>query len=173
MLIILGDLYLKAIQEPNVDVHFAAVDKITEDSIIDTDGNSKKVDTIVCDTGFDVSYQPRFPVVGQNGVDLADKWKVCLEAYLGIAVPDMPFFVTFIGPSWPVENGLVMGPLNSVGEYAIKFIKKMQGEAIRSIVPKQDITDAFNAHTQEFIKHTVWSSNCRAWYRSRNPVLRY
>ncbi|PVH89057.1 flavin-binding monooxygenase-like protein [Cadophora sp. DSE1049] len=161
-----GDPYLKAIQEPNVDVHFAAVNKITEDSVIDTDGNAKKVDTIVCATGFDVSYRPRFPVVGQNGVDLADKWKVCPEAYLGITVPDMPNFITFIGPTWPVENGSVMGPLNSVGEYAIKFIKKMQGEAIRSIVPKQDITDAFNAHTQEFIRHTVWSSNCRAWYRN-------
>ncbi|KAK0110360.1 hypothetical protein ONS96_001976 [Cadophora gregata f. sp. sojae] len=60
----------------------------------------------------------------------------------------MPNFITFIGPSWPVENGSVMGPLNYVGDYAIKFIKKMQGEAIRSIAPKQDITDAFNAHTQ-------------------------
>ncbi|KAK0110359.1 hypothetical protein ONS96_001975 [Cadophora gregata f. sp. sojae] len=40
-----GDPYLKAIQEPNVDVHFAAVNKITEDSVIDTDGNAKKVDT--------------------------------------------------------------------------------------------------------------------------------
>lgn len=165
----LGDPYLKAIQEPNVDVHFAKVNKITEDSVIDSNGNEKKVDTIVCATGFDVSYRPRFPVVGRDGVDLADKWKICPEAYLGITVPDMPNFITFIGPTWPVENGSVMGPLNSVGDYAIKFIKKMQGEAIRSIMPKQDITDAFNAHTQEFIKHTVWSSDCRAWYRSKFP----
>lgn len=64
-----------------------------------------------------------------------------------------------------------MGPLNSVGDYAIKFIKKIQSEAIRSIAPKQEITDAFNAHTQEFIKHTVWSSDCRAWYRSKFRFL--
>lgn len=56
--------------------------------------------------------------------------------------------------------------LGQVGEYAIKIIKKMQNEFIRSIVPKQDVTDAFNAHTQEFIKHTVWASNCRSWYKS-------
>jgi hypothetical protein len=86
---------------------------------------------------------------------------------LGITVLDMPNFITFIGPTWPVENGSVMGPLRYVGEYAIKFIKKMQGEFIRSITPKQDMTDLFNAHTQEFIKQTVWSSNCRSWYRSK------
>jgi hydroxyversicolorone monooxygenase len=59
-----------------------------------------------------------------------------------------------------------MGPLGKVGEYAIKLIKKMQNELIKSFAPKQDITDDFNAHTQEFIKQSVWSSNCRSWYRS-------
>jgi cation diffusion facilitator CzcD-associated flavoprotein CzcO len=171
ILIVLGDPYMRAIQEPNVDVHFSAVNKITEDSVIDTDGVEKKVDTIVCATGFDVSYRPRFPIVGQNGVELGAKWKQCPEAYLGITVPDMPNFITFIGPTWPVENGSVMGPLGAVGEYAIQIIKKMQQEFIRSSTPKQDVTDLFNAHTQEFIKHTVWSSNCRSWYRSKQ--LRY
>jgi hypothetical protein len=38
---------MRAIQEPNVDVHFSAVNKITEDSVIDTNGNEKKVDTII------------------------------------------------------------------------------------------------------------------------------
>lgn len=161
-----GDPYMKAIQEPNVDVHFSAVNKITEDSVIDEEGNERKVDTIVCATGFDVSYKPRFPIVGQNGVELSAKWKSCPEGYLGITIPDIPNFITFIGPSWPVENGSVMGPLGVVGEYAIKVIKKMQNEFIRSFAPKQDITDAFNAHTQEFIKQTVWSTNCRSWYRN-------
>jgi cation diffusion facilitator CzcD-associated flavoprotein CzcO len=90
---------MNAIQEPNVDVHFSAVDRVTEDSVIDTDGNEKKIDTIICATGFDVSYRPRFPIVGQNGVELGEKWKVCPEAYLGVTVPDMPNFITFIGPS--------------------------------------------------------------------------
>jgi cation diffusion facilitator CzcD-associated flavoprotein CzcO len=160
---------MKAIQEPNVDVHFSTVEKITEDSVIDSDGLEKKVDTIVCATGFDVSYRPRFPIVGQNGVELRDKWKICPEAYLGVTVPDMPNFITFIGPSWPVENGSVMGPLGGVAEYAIKIIKKMQNEFIRSIAPKQDVTDAFNEHVQEFIKQTVWSSDCRSWYKSELP----
>jgi cation diffusion facilitator CzcD-associated flavoprotein CzcO len=70
---------MRAIQEPNVDVHFSAVSRITEDSVIDTEGNEKKVDTIICATGFDVSFKPRFPIVGQNGVELGDKWKVCPE----------------------------------------------------------------------------------------------
>ena len=66
----------------------------------------------------------------------------------------------------PVENGSVTGPLQSVSEYTIKLIKKMQRDHIKSFVPRQDITDAFNEHTQEWYKHTVWKDSCRSWYKN-------
>lgn len=104
-----GDPYMVAIQEENVDVHFTPVVSCTEDGVVGEDGVERKVDTIVCATGFDVSYRPKFPIVGKDGVDLAERWKVCPEAYLGVCVPSMPNFITFIGPSWPVERyGLVV-----------------------------------------------------------------
>jgi hypothetical protein len=66
----------------------------------------------------------------------------------------------------PVENGSVTGPLLSVTEYALQVIKKMQRDHIKSWVPKQNITDRFNEHAQEWIKHTVWKGECRSWYRN-------
>jgi hydroxyversicolorone monooxygenase len=102
-----GDPYMEAIQKENVDVHFTAVESCTEDGVVGADGQERKCDTIVCATGFDVSYRPRFPILGKNGIDLKDKWSKCPESYLGLAVPDFPNFITFIGPTWPVENGSV------------------------------------------------------------------
>ena len=78
---------MEAIQKPNVDVHFTEVGTITEDGVIGGDGIERKCDTIVCATGFDVTYKPLFPVVGKGGVDLADKWKDKPEGYLGLAIP--------------------------------------------------------------------------------------
>jgi hypothetical protein len=66
----------------------------------------------------------------------------------------------------PVENGSVTGPLFKVAEYTIQVIKKMQRDHIKSWVPRQDITDRFNEHAQEWIKHTVWKSDCRSWYKN-------
>lgn len=160
-----GDPYMAAIQKENVDVHFTAVASCTEDGVVGEDGEERKVDTIICATGFDVSYKPKFELVGLNGTDLKEKWSKCPEGYLGLAIPDMPNMITFIGPTWPVENGSVMGPLGGVGDYTIKVIKKMQRENIKSFVPKQDVTDAFNEHAQEWIKHTVWKEDCRSWYK--------
>ena len=157
-----GDVYMDAVQQDNVDVHFTPVVRCTEDGVIGGDGVERKVDSIVCATGFDVSYRPRFPVVGKNGIDLRDQWKVCPEAYLGLAIPNMPNFVTFIGPSWPIENGSVMAPLHSVSEYALQLISKMQNENIRSFTPRQDVTDKFNEHVQAWVKHTVRKDDCRS-----------
>lgn len=65
----------------------------------------------------------------------------------------------------PVEQGSVAGPLGYVGQYMIQVIKKMQKEHIKRLVPRQDMTDRFNEHAQEWIKHTVWKDNCRSWYK--------
>jgi len=159
---------MKAIQEPNVDVHFTGVNEITETGVVGADGIEREVDTIVCATGFDVTYRPRFPIIGKNGVDLYEKWKHEPEGYLGLACPDMPNWLMFIGPTWPVENGSVTGPLLAVAEYTIQIIKKMQRDHIKSWVPRQSITDAFNAHAQEWIKHTVWKGSCRSWYKNND-----
>ena len=61
-----------------------------------------------------------------------------------------------------------MGPLHTVSDYAIQWIKKMQNENIRSWSPRQDVTDQFNDHVQEWIKHTVWNDSCRSWYKDNN-----
>ena len=66
----------------------------------------------------------------------------------------------------PIENGSVMGPLGSVSAYAVQAIRKMQQDHIKSWAPRQDITDQFNAHVQEWIKHSVWKDDCRSWYKN-------
>lgn len=116
--IVPGDPYMAAIQKENVDVHFTGVERITEDGVIGEDGIERKADTIICATGFDVTFRPLFPVIGRGGVDLRDKWADKPEAYLGVAVPgqgspteenleqplltslEIPNFLMFMGPTW-------------------------------------------------------------------------
>ncbi|CAK7217039.1 hypothetical protein SCUCBS95973_003016 [Sporothrix curviconia] len=152
--------------EPNVTVNFTAVTEFTENGVIGGDGIERECDTIVCATGFDVSYRPRFPIVGKNGIDLVDKWKVCPEGYMGLMVPGFPNFVTFIGPNWPIQNGSAVGPLTAVTEYALQLIRRLQTGYVLGMSPRQDVTDEFNEHCQEWIKHTVWVDDCRSWYKN-------
>ncbi|KAH8705823.1 hypothetical protein BGW36DRAFT_18418 [Talaromyces proteolyticus] len=161
-----GDPYMKAIQEPNVDVHFTGVRGLLEMGVVGEDGIERKVDTVICATGYDVSYHPNFPIIGQKGTSLSDQFGDAPECYLGITVPNFPNYILFGGPTWPAMNGSALGPLHAVGDYALQVIKKMQVENLRSFAPRQDITDRFNAHVQEFVKVSVWKDECRSWYKN-------
>ncbi|KAL3603121.1 hypothetical protein FPOAC2_07438 [Fusarium poae] len=163
-----GDPYMHAIQEPNVDVHFTHAQTVTEDGIIGGDGVERKCDTIVCATGLDVSYRPRFPVIGLNGVDLGKKWENAPEGYLGLGSADMPNFIIFVGPTWPVANGSISGGVQAVANYAVQIVHKMQKDNIKYWAPKQHVVDQFNDHAQEWYKHTVWKDSCRSWYKNNN-----
>ena len=158
-----GDPYMVAVTKENVQCHFTGVKELTETGVVGDDGTHVECDTVVCATGFDVAFGPRFALVGLNGTDLRQKWEVYPKGYFGLACPEIPNYITFIGPTWPVENGSVMGPLNAVVEYAIQIIKKMQTENIKYWVPKQSVSDEFNEHAQTWFKGTVWEEDCNAW----------
>ena len=51
-----------------------------------------RVDAIVCATGFDITYWPRFKLCGRQGIPLSDLWADIndIEAYLALAVPGFP-----------------------------------------------------------------------------------
>ena len=162
-----GDPFMKAVQKPNVTLHKCAVSKVTESTVIGSNGDEVEVDTIICATGFDVSYIPKYTVKGRNGITLRKKWAKVPEGYMGLAVPDMPNYFVFQGPTFPVSNGSVMGPLQAVGAYIVQMIQKMQREWIHSYAPRQSVTNAFNYHAQTWIRGTCWAeTTCRSWYKN-------
>ena len=75
---------------PNVDTRWDDIARITEKGILTKTGEELEFDAIVCATGFDTSFQPRFPIIGRNGVSLAEQWREIPEAYFGITVPKFP-----------------------------------------------------------------------------------
>lgn len=93
-----GEGFLEALVEENVTVHTKQMQEITEDGFISHDGVSTKVDAIVCATGFDTSWVPRFPVVAY-GKNIQEEWtKDVPLSYLAVGVPEFPNYFSFAGP---------------------------------------------------------------------------
>ncbi|KAH7042232.1 hypothetical protein B0J12DRAFT_712700 [Macrophomina phaseolina] len=162
-----GDPFMVAIQEPNVDVHVTGVSRVDENGVYDDNGNYTACDTIVCATGFDVSYRPPFPLIGLEDYDLREAWSTVPAGYMGLMAAKIPNYLMYLGPNCPVENGSITGLMEGIVSYTLKVIKKMQHDNIRYFVPRQDATDEFNEHTQSWFKGTVWEENCNAWYKNR------
>ena len=46
-----GDPFIEAVQQPNAEVVFKSVIRLTEDGAVDSDGIERKFDAIICATG--------------------------------------------------------------------------------------------------------------------------
>ncbi|RKL19310.1 hypothetical protein BFJ68_g3584 [Fusarium oxysporum] len=156
--------YLKAIQEPNVNVIRTGIRRITEKGIETDDGEVHEVDTLICATGFNTSFSSRFNIVGRNGVSLRTMWKTRgPEAYLGMAIAGLPNYFTLLGPNCPIANGSLIPCIESSAKYIVQAITKIQTDQIRSLDVKQPIQDAFNDYLQEVHKDLVWTGSCQSW----------
>lgn len=85
-----GNGYLEALTKDNVRVATDPISEIVPDGIKLSTGEVIKVDLFVCATGFDISFRPRYPVHGLDGISLADQWKEKPNGYLSLAVPNFP-----------------------------------------------------------------------------------
>jgi cation diffusion facilitator CzcD-associated flavoprotein CzcO len=85
-----GQGYLNALTQENVEVRRSEIKRFLPEGIELESGEVLKVDAIVCATGFDTSFCPRFPLIGRGG-NLQDRWsKETPKAYMSCAVAGLP-----------------------------------------------------------------------------------
>ena len=97
--------YLESLTAPNTIVFKDPIACITETGFVDHEGNAHEVDVVICATGFDTSWIPRFPLVYADGKDLRDVWgnkdgeeEGGVTSYLSVGIPEVPNYFTFCGP---------------------------------------------------------------------------
>lgn len=82
--------YLEALGEPNVRVVTDPIIKITPQGFETSSGETIEVDAIICATGFNVSFCPRFPIIGPEG-NLQVRWTQQVpKSYMSLALPGFP-----------------------------------------------------------------------------------
>lgn len=177
--------YLESLHKPNVQVVTDSIAQITPKGLLTSAGEHFDVDVIVCATGFDVSFCPRFPIIGRNGVNLQDLWTENLpSAYMSCMVPQMPNYfseyafalyslstglpriIVFLGPNAPIGHGSVLTITEHIAKYLVKLMQKCQTQGIKSISPKQEAVSDFLEHIQNFMPRTAWSAKCRSWFKN-------
>ena len=87
-----GQNFLESLVKENVQVVSDEIARVDADGLVTANGRKCEVDAIVCATGFDTTYRPRFKLVGRQGVPLSEIWKDTEDvmAYLAVAVPAFP-----------------------------------------------------------------------------------
>ncbi|KPM37428.1 putative sterigmatocystin biosynthesis monooxygenase stcW [Neonectria ditissima] len=160
-----GDGYLEALASPNVEPVFGGIKKIVPEGIVTKDGETHKIDILVCATGFKVAFRPAFKLINGSGKSLDEDWGESVNLYLGVSAPRFPNYFTIVGPGATWSSGTLLPSIETTIEYSIKMMKKIQHENIRSISVKQDALNDIYAHFDEFHKKTVFQEECRSWFK--------
>ncbi|KKY20773.1 putative steroid monooxygenase [Phaeomoniella chlamydospora] len=162
-----GQGYLEALVAPNVSVITGTeISHATSNGLVLSDGQIINVDVIICATGFDLSFRPRFPIIGRDEVSLAESWSERPTAYLSMTPADMPNYFMFLGPNAPVGHGSAIPIIEHLTKYMLKMIYKAQTEGYKSFVPLQDAIDEFVEHADTFLERMAWASKCRSWFKN-------
>lgn len=107
-----GHSYLQALTKPNVDIRRSGIKRFVAEGIELESGEVLKVDAIVCATGFNTSFRPRFPIIGRNG-NLQDRWaKDTPKAYMSCAVASLPNYFSTQPPTPIFTLLLITSPTN-------------------------------------------------------------
>ena len=161
-----GPGYLEAFTRDNVSLVTDSIEEIQESGIRTTDGRSHEFDAIICATGFDVSHRPPYPLIGRNGLTLAQAWSKEPISYLSLCATGFPNFFTFSGPNAPVGHGSLMAGLGWTADYICKWVRKIGEEDIKFVDVKPEVVDEFDAYADEIMQTLVWSGGCHSWYKN-------
>ncbi|KAK8109514.1 hypothetical protein PG999_007651 [Apiospora kogelbergensis] len=182
--------YLESLTKPNVTVaRGGGVSRMTPEGCVTADGKEWPLDVLVCATGFDTSFRPRFPLIGRGGRSMAEEWSEETpkmkratgdgtentesngggpRTYLSVAAHGYPNYFMFLGPNCPIGNGPILILIELAGEYMAHFLNRWQkqGPGLASFEPRREAVDDFMEHKDRFMEGSVWAE-CESWYRSR------
>lgn len=164
--------YVETLAKPKLKVVFGEIESITERGCKCDDGLEHPVEVLICATGFDTSFKPRFPMLVAEGKNLQDMGAKESRSYLGIAAPDMPNYMIFLGPNCPIGNDPVLSVIEAQANYMMTFIDRWQTENIHSFKPEEEAVADFLAHTDNFMKKTIWQQDCRSCYKNNSASAR-
>ncbi|KUJ06943.1 FAD/NAD(P)-binding domain-containing protein [Mollisia scopiformis] len=164
--------YLKSLCALNVEVAKTQIQAVSTTGILLESGEHIEVDAIICATGFNTSFVPRYPVLGDNGRNLQDEWREENGgpiAYMSVMAEGMPNYFRLLGPNGPLAHGAIPRISTHICDYVLAHIRKMQFEHLASVRPLPSAVEDFNEHVQTFMPRTAWDGKgCGGWYKSKN-----
>ncbi|KAH8717134.1 hypothetical protein GQ44DRAFT_393942 [Phaeosphaeriaceae sp. PMI808] len=162
-----GPGYLEALTEPNVSFITSPITRISASTIHTTDGKSHEIDALVCATGFKISSPPPFPLTGVGNLTLNEKWKDRPSNYLSHSIAGFPNLYTMLGPNSAIGTGSLTKMIETVGDYIIKCVRKIQRDNIAAMVVKEEREQDFLEYADAYFEGTVFGEECRSWYKNK------
>lgn len=161
-----ANTFYPAFNRPNLELVTEPIACVTEDAVVTVDGVTRRVDTIVCATGFHAAkFLSAIDVIGRDGVHIGDAWRDGAQAYLGITTAGFPNLFMCYGPN--TNNGSILTMIESQVEHILLHLRRMTDEGLAWVEVKPEVQARDNDDLQAAIASvTAWHADCHGYYRS-------
>ena len=169
--LVMSTEFYPAIQRPNVQLINDDIDHISARGVVTRDGVLHEVDVLALATGFDAhAYFRPLELRNVRGQTLSEAWKDGPYALRTVAVPGFPNFFFTLGPQSPIGNFSAISISETQIHYILRCIELVRSGRCKTLSPKAEATDRFNAWIRSAMPDTIWVTGCRNWYMSKNGV---
>jgi 4-hydroxyacetophenone monooxygenase len=161
--------WLRALQQPNVELITEGVERIDATGIA-ASGGHYDVDIIIYATGF---YATKFlwpiEVTGRNGKRLSEVWGDEPRAYLGITVPEFPNLFCLYGPATNLAHaGSIIFHSECQVRYATACIQALLETGSKAMDCKPQVYEDYTRRLVAELETLVWSHPAaHSWYRNK------
>jgi cation diffusion facilitator CzcD-associated flavoprotein CzcO len=161
---ILSNDYYPALGRSNVELVTDGIARILPNGIETSDGRVREVDTIIYATGFQSTrFLAPIEVSGPGG-RLSDVWRDGASAYLGMVVPGFPNFFMLYGPNTSSTNNSIVYMIENQVRYVIQCLELIEKSGPMEVRP--DLFAEYQQNMESWLQGTVWSGDCRSWYKN-------
>ena len=158
--------WFETLKRDDVTLVNKSAQKITDSSVIDTDGNAIDADVIIFGTGFaGGDFVAPMDIVGADGQHLNDVWGDTPAAHLGITVPRFPNLFILYGPNTNHGSASVPYTLECQIKYLVDALQTLRRGGHKSLDVRPEALAAWRAEMDQRSQDTAWTTGgCGNWY---------
>ena len=146
-----------------------AITELTPRGLRTADGVEHEFDVIIYANGFKShAFMGSMRVTGRDGLGLDERWGNAPEAYLGITVDNFPNLFLVYGPNTNLNHNSVVSMLEAQHRYIAQAVQYIAADESRFLEVDRTVVEKFNAHVQEELQKSAFSSECSSWYKNED-----
>lgn len=167
--ILRSDDFYPALTRENVELVTEAITEFTPRGLRTSDGVEHEFDVIIYATGFKShAFMGSMRVSGRDGIGLDERWGNAPEAYLGITVDNFPNLFLVYGPNTNLNHNSNLSMMEAQHGYIAQAVQYIAADESRILEVDRAVVEKFNAHVQEELRKSAFSSECSSWYKNED-----
>jgi cation diffusion facilitator CzcD-associated flavoprotein CzcO len=165
--LLISDDYYPALARRNVELITQPIVKLTEHTVVTSDGKARRVDAVIFATGFRTTeFLVPMVIEGPDGRTLNDTWRDGAEAYLGISVAGFPNLFLMYGPNTNLGHNSIIFMIECQTAYIMDCLRKVTAAGAKSLDLRPEVQRAYNERLQRELQKTVWAQISKSWYKN-------